>query len=233
MRWAYGVTTVPSRITSYLPRTLASLAGAGFDTPRLFLDGGTHRDAMTLEVSTKLEVTARTPAVRAYGSWVLALWELYLRQPDAERYALFQDDMVTYKNLKTYLDKSKYPAHGYCNLYTMPSNDGLRPKDNSHGWYVSNQFGRGAVALVFSREAVVLLLSHQHMVERAMDTQIGHRKIDGGVVDAMRKAGWTEYVHYPSLVQHFGDVSAIGNKPHKQAETFIGEEFNAEELIVQ
>ena len=39
MKWAYGITTVPSRRENLFERTLQSLAVAGFDNPRLFVDG--------------------------------------------------------------------------------------------------------------------------------------------------------------------------------------------------
>jgi hypothetical protein len=44
--WAYGITTVPSRLTTLLPRTITSLAAAGFDKPHLFVDGGTAAQAL-------------------------------------------------------------------------------------------------------------------------------------------------------------------------------------------
>lgn len=38
-RWSYGVTTVTERRDTLLPQTLASLKAAGWDNPRLFVDG--------------------------------------------------------------------------------------------------------------------------------------------------------------------------------------------------
>lgn len=234
LSWAYGVTTVPERRDALLKRTLASLKLAGFPSPRLFVDNckdpGEYKEF-------GLEITTRHPRIRTHMNWVLALYELYGREPNAQRYALFQDDFVTYRNLCSYLEQTPYPDGGraYLNLYTFPSNQALCPKakdgNEQVGWYPSNQLGRGAVALVFSREATLELLCSRHMVDRPMDPNRGHKAVDGGIVTALKKVGYREYVHNPSLVQHMGDVSVMGNKPHQKAGSFRGEDFDALNLL--
>jgi len=89
----------------------------------------------------------------------------------------------------------------------------------------------GAVALVFSREAVMALLKHPNMVDRICDPQRGWRAVDGGVVEAMRQIGWREYVHNPSLVLHTGARSSMGNRRFPDAPSFRGEGFDAMELL--
>lgn len=251
MRWSYAITTTPKRRGDHFIRTLASLRAGGFDRPRIFVDGATFPQAEEYERTFGLEVTTRYPTIRTAGHWILTLYELYIREPTADRYAIFQDDMVTYKHLREYLEKSPYPAKGYCNLYMFPSNQTLAPplpegesKRRKGVWYQSrelesgpvypegkNQTGRGAVALVFNVAAVVALLSSEHMASRPQDPDKGWRKIDGGIVDSLNKAGFREYVHDPSLVQHTGTVSTMGSKPHKLAESFRGEEFSALDLL--
>lgn len=234
LKWSYGVTTVPSRRGDLLPRTLASLGEGGFDRPRLFVDG--ERDGRGWVNDFNLEVTCHYPNLRTFGNWVTTLWELYIREPLADRYAIFQDDFVTYRNLRGYLEAVSYPERGYLNLYTFPSNQGIVPAVGQTGrryvgWYESNQNGRGAVALVFSREAVTTLLQTEHMVLRPQHADRGHKSVDGAVVTALKKAGWKEYVHNPSLVQHTGEVSSMGNKKHPLAESFRGEGFDAMGLL--
>ena len=47
----------------------------------------------------------------------------------------------------------------------------------------------------------------------------------------MNKAGWTEYVHIPSLVQHAGnDSSTLGNI-NKMATDFPGEDYDAQSFL--
>lgn len=232
IKWAYGVTTVPQRIDDLLPMTLKSLAAGGFDEPRLFVDG--VKDT-TVYNKFGLEVTSHYPKLQIFGNWVLALWELYLRDPDADRFAIFQDDMVTYKNLLLYLEQCEYPKKGYWNLYTFPENQNKAPKDDGTGWFLSTQNGRGAVALVFSREAVVLLLKHQHIVDRPMSSKSTRvRLVDGAVMESFRKSGWKEYTHNPTLVDHTGMTSVTRNgskiKDSWKAKTFKGTDFDAIEM---
>lgn len=232
VQWSYGLTTVPERRRNLLPATLKSLRSAGFDRPHLFIDrAALDPDGRSWEKEFGCPVTLRSgDPVRTHGNWILSLYELYVRRPDADLYAMFQDDFLTYRNLRTYLESCTYPEKGYWNLYTFPSNQRLSPAQG--GWYKSNQFGRGAVALVFDRTTVQTLLQHPHMVERPTDPHRGWKAVDGGIVTSLGKAGWYEYVHSPSLVQHTGDVSSMGNKPHLKAESFRGEDFDATELIV-
>jgi hypothetical protein len=162
-------------------------------------------------------VTARYPRIRTFGNWILGLAELYIREPTCDRYAMFQDDLVTYKNLRAYLESLPFPERAYWNLYTFPSNQKLCPGDGKHeGWYKSNQLGRGAVALIFSREGVKTLLeARANIIDRPEDAHRGHRAV----------------VHNPSLTQHTGDHSSMGNRPHKKANSFRGETYDAKEMI--
>lgn len=227
MSWAYGITTVPSRLKDLFPRTLKSLQLAGFDYPHIFVDGEPE-DYSLLGTS----YTVRIPNVRTAGNWVLSLYELYIRNPDADRFAIFQDDFVTSLNLRMYLDCCNYPERGYWNLYTFPCNQRLCPEERAYqGWYPSDQYGKGAVALVFNREAVCTLLSQRLFVDRHQDVNRGHKAIDGGIVDTFASIGWKEYVHSPSLVQHIGSVSSMGNKRHPTAENFPGENFDLMTLV--
>lgn len=235
LRWACAVTTVPSRRRTLLPGTLLSLQRAGFPAPRLFVDG--DDDGRSWREEFGLEVTCRGgPPARTHGNWVLSAYELFVRNPECGRYAVFQDDLVCCRNVRQYLDRKRFPADGYLNLYLFPANRDLAPPvgltgRRMAGVYPSNQFGRGAVALVFSREGLLKLLSHPHLTERPIDPERGHRSVDGGIVTAMAKQGWREYVHHPALVQHTGDVSSMGNPSHPKAPNFVGADFDATELL--
>lgn len=246
MRWVAGLTTVPSRRSTTLPRTLSSLADAGFDSPRLFVDG--DDDTKSWQAEFSLEVTTRLPALRPFGNWLASLWELYLRDPKADRYAMFQDDFLAYPNLRHYLESCEYPQRGYLNLYTFRDNEDLI-RDKPTGWLKSRllcsnensplykgpkglQNGRGALALVFDHEAVTTLLIQPNMIKKPQDTRRGHKSIDGAVVTAMNYAGWSEYIHNPSLVQHIGTDSTIRDKPWKEeAQSWRGDCFDAMELM--
>ena len=217
LRWQYGVTTVPQRFGWMLQSTLLSLARGGFDEPRLFVDGPGEAPVVLPSVN-------RDPSVGTVGNWILSMWELYLRDPVADRYAIFQDDLVCCRNLKSYLNGYKYPSMGYLNLLTFASNENFIK--GKRGWVESDQMGKGAVGLVFDNAAVKVLLRSHHLVEKAQ-TKNGHKNLDGAIVTAMKQAGYKEYVHSPSLVQHVGEETTMGNMKHPKAETFPGETFDA------
>jgi hypothetical protein len=238
MVWSYGVTAVASRAETLLPRTLASLAEGGFDRPHLFVDGCTPLQAAREFSHFGLDMTIRGGSpVRVAGNWVLSLYELYYRNPLSDRYALFQDDFITYVGLREYLETCpvflpENNLKGYVNLYTMKSNvDYFAPRrpdgEFDKGWYRSNQLGRGAVALVFDRKGIIELLSSRHMAKRPAnrDRKESHNRwfmaVDGAISAAMNNSGsggvddrgtpfpgYDEYVHYPTLVQHTGHVSS-------------------------
>lgn len=226
VHWAYGVTTVPSRRAELLPQTLASLKAAGFDAPRLFVDS--CDDPRSWEREFGLSVTPRWPAIRLWGNWTLALGELYLRNPKATRFAIFQDDIVACRDLRAYLERCTYPERGYWNLITYPMNQ--KP---ALGWAEASRKrrGLGAQGLVFSRDAVITLLTNNHAVQRSLDKDQGWRKIDGGVVHALNSAGWLEYCHNPSLIRHTGDVSSFGNGKQPRDLSFRGEGWSALEML--
>lgn len=231
IKWSCGVTTVPSRKDTLLPRTLDSIRKAGFNDFTLFVDGS-KEDTTYYKYSAN--VVFRYPQIRTYGNWILSIAELYIRNPLSDRYVMFQDDFITYHNLKEYLSHVEYKDKTYWNLYTFPSNQILAPHNGDKeyiGFYESNQLGRGAVGLVFNKKTVIDLLANQHMVERVLSVDRGWRSVDGGVVTALNQIGYKELVHNPSLVQHTGIVSSMGNKPHKLATSFRGEFFNALELL--
>jgi len=219
LKWAYGVTTVPGRRDTLLRKTLRSLTRAGFPRPRLFVDGDADPGPYAALADTgrgeaPYEVTCRYPAVLAAGNWVLSAYELYVREPEADRYVVFQDDLLCVCNLRQYLEACRFPDCAYLNLYQAPSNFKIVPKDEGGaprpGWYPSNQFGRGALALVFTRAGLIETLTSSHLVNRFWDAPYrGYKAVDGGVVDSMRKAGYEEWVHHPSLVLHTGKQSTV------------------------
>jgi hypothetical protein len=94
------------------------------------------------------------------------------------------------------------------------------------------QVGKGAVALVFSWAACRALLACPGLVCKFTAGPPSNWKcLDGFLVDNMNRAGWREYVHVPSLAQHTGSVSTIGNGGKGRADTFPGADFDALTLL--
>lgn len=211
----YGVTTVPERADELLPRTLDSLRRAGFDSPLLFVDGKSNVAGAT---------TCRTQ-IRAPSHWLLSMLELYLRCPTADRYVMFQDDIVCCTGLRAYLESVDVSQERYFNLYSFSKNN-LDPQCEP-GWYRPEFRGLSAAGLMFSRKGMVTVLSQESILKRLQTTWRRRRCIDGTVAAAMSSAGYVEVVHHPSLIQHTGMVSAMGNPRYSPAKTFPGEGFDA------
>jgi hypothetical protein len=248
LKWAYGVTTVPSRLNTLFPVTLESLRLAGFEKPTIFVDNCNNKSFYQVYEQAGYNVVTRWPRAYTPQHWLLSAWEIFLRNPDADRYAIFQDDLVMSKGVRRYLDSVPYPDNpkGYLNLYTFRGNeDMIRGKKrgfhlglplNSQGAQRYHgrmqQKGLGAVALVFSREVFMMLLSSNHMVNRFRDVTRRNVFIDGAIAEAMNQLNCWEYVHSPSLVQHTGLDSTMGHSGQQQARSFAGEEFDATSLLL-
>lgn len=220
--WSYGITTVPQRIDNLLIQTVESLAKSGFDNPTLFIDG---------ICDCKLDHLRQVVYKQQQGhlqNWIQAITHLYVNAPKADYFAIFEDDLIACKNLRSYLEACRYPEKGYWNLLTHDCN--LSHTNNGQkGWHKSNQRGKGAVGLVFSKLAVMdLLQSSTFWKRRSKDNLL--QAADGVVMDALKVAGYDEYIHYPSLVQHQGFVSAIG-PGHRYGEVLGFESVDYDPLI--
>lgn len=217
MHWVVAMTTCEERVASGVTgESLKSLEQAGF--PRSIVS--LHVDGLNKE------------AFGIVGNWILTAWEMYLRSPKADVYAIFQDDIICGKGLREYLDKTiNVHRKAYHNLYTSSSNYSHLGIDK--GWCKSNQLGRGALGLVFSRAALTALLSSQEVVAKPQTVR-GTVGIDGAILHGMARAGFHEMVHNPSLVQHRGEVESTKGGPiGRVSPCFPGEDFNLMELICQ
>ena len=233
--WAYGILTVPGRLKDLLPQTLRSLAKGGFDKPRIFLDGVLEGNPVEVQ---GLEVTERSPQGQQLVNWYLALHELYSRNSRADRYALFEDDILICRNTRQYLERPEMPPSVYLNLMTMRANEALA-KNKQTGWYKSNQKGMGAQGLVFDQSGMVELLTSHYLLSRFKLGETGSKRtacVDGHVAKTFQKTGRVEIVHYPSLVQHVGMKSMIpanfgAGWGEYTSQSFPGEDFDALSLV--
>lgn len=223
--WTVGVTTVPARRETTLPGTLQSLSLSGFPEPRIFIDkqDDDFSDKSILhlygcsENEPSVPITLRSPNIKTYGNWFLALMELYIRSPLADRYALFQDDIVMGLGVREYLEHCEYPERGYLNLMTFPQNESEKqkhfpvelPEEKVVGWYPSNQKGKSATGFVFNRAVVLDILSNRTLIERFQHER-SWQNVDGALSDTMRRIGYVEYVHTPSLIRHTGTITTMG-----------------------
>lgn len=245
--WACGITTVVSRIHDLLPRTIKQVEKAGFVVEDVYCDRLSPTGALSLEHSLRKRVHAR----RQYGSprdaegsgkgnawanYMLALWDLSIRYRTATRFLLFQDDVTCCKNVKDYLSRMKLEDKTYWNLYTAFINEDRLVKGGhkgKNGWHFSDQRGRGALALVLSREAVEALLSSTVTGTRPRSAKRSwSQNIDGWIQAVLIDVNnYREYCHNPSLVQHAGADSILGNPAYAPSGVFAGEDFDCLSLL--
>lgn len=224
LKWAYGVTTMPSRQSGFLRQTLMSLAKSGFLNPRLFVDDDDYHH----DYAGRLEITFRSPTIRPMGNWWLALLELFIREPHADRYAIFQDDILCCANLREYLERD-FPPCGYLNLITWPWNLLEMDSKAPRGWFRAPKRGKGGQGLVFDNQAVVTLLGAARLIRKVQETKNFYRSLDGAVRDSFENAGYTEWVHNPSLLYHLGAMgksSMSDGKPQPLIDSWLGEDYD-------
>ena len=204
-KWCVGITTAPRRVSS-LDATLEAIVNAGWSRPRIFVDG----DVQIPQQWSDLPVSCRTPRIGAWPSYYLALTEMFMRDPSADAYALFQDDIELLRraDLRTYLERVLWPGEnpGILSLYC--SSEYTR-KDR--GWHrFPENWIWGATAFVFSPDAVRGILSSvaviDHRLEGAGD---GLKGIDVAVGQWAERTNTPIWFPTPSLVQHTGQVSTL------------------------
>lgn len=212
--WTVGVITCPQRQNNLLRHTLDSLENAGFHIDHVFCDDGlgvhphTHRSLLTL----------------------------YYRNRFADRFCLFQDDILAVRNLAPYLDACPYPDNGWWNLSSHNQNEHIARKHDAKGWYPTHRHGIGAMGLVFDNRTLRALLSAPGLLDYALDTNQGRRfpnYVDKAIALTLIDMGFTEYYHSPALLQHTGIQSSIRSKtwPQQLSSSFPGEDFDALSLL--
>lgn len=221
--WIYGVTTVSQRRHDLLPKTLESLKNAGFPEPILFVDGGNHEDYADLG----LECVVRKSPVGSYANWAMAMTDLWFRSPTAQRYALFEDDILLCKNVRQYIDQVQMKEDTFLNLFEHPV---LHDEQRNNGFFHPENEQRclGALSLVFGNVTMRRLLGDPEFFDRAIHKRNGQ---DGVVARCTKRLKIREMVHHPSLVQHAGKESIIGSNRWPYEETlslsFVSSQFDA------
>lgn len=222
-RWAVGVTTAPRRQPT-LDLCLDSLARAGWDGPRLFVDS-----TVTIpDRFTHLPLTLRETKIGAWPNYYLALMELLMRDPGADAFMLVQDDAIFYdrQDLRGHLEQVLWPADpiGLVSLYCSKAY--TRPKA---GWHrKKGAWSWGALAFVFPRRLAKQFVCDSIVLEHRWSGPKRGLVIIDYVVGAWASRRQVP-IHYPcpSLVQHIGATSTLW--PHeptadiRRADWFAGD----------
>jgi len=103
--WAVGVVAGADQGQT-LPRCLAGLAAAGWDSPHVFLD----REVELPSEFAHLPTTRCSIQLAAWPGWFLGLSELIVQQPTADAYLLLPGDVALCRNLRAFLQHDLWPA---------------------------------------------------------------------------------------------------------------------------
>ncbi|QDU09831.1 hypothetical protein [Gimesia aquarii] len=218
--WAVGMTTAPRKLPT-LEQSIHSLADAGWNEPRLFVEPETEIPG----AAQSLPISLRDETLGAFPNWYLALTELVLRQPLAEAYFLCQDDVLFASGLRGYLEQRLWPARkvGVVSIY-CPSH---YANEKSEGFHLENHGwdNWGALAYIFPNSSARKFLSDLLVLNhRGFGPAEGMRNIDSVVGLWCQRSELNYFVHTPSLAQHIGDTSTIwmrgSNRGRRRAREF-------------
>lgn len=206
--WAVGVTTAPRRIPT-VDQTLESLAQAGWNAPRLFVEPCESPSPLF----ENYPASYRVQTLGAFPNWYLGLSELYLCEPHADAYLMCQDDGLFAYGLREYLEETLWPSSpvGVVSLY-CPCHEHMEDvvgySEIDRGWQAW-----GAVAYVFSNPGLRELLSDSMVLNhRHHGPDEGLKNIDSIVGSWCQRRQLPYFVHVPTLVQHIGKTSTIRKK---------------------
>jgi hypothetical protein len=199
------VTTAPRRQPT-LSGCLDSLLRAGWERPRLFVDGPVAVEARFAD----LPVTVRETRVGAWPNFYLALAEMLMREPKADAFFLIQDDVLLYdrRDLRRYLEECLWPADPVGAVSLFCSSTYTRPQA---GWHAPEApWVWGAQTFLFPRASAKRLVADPDVLEhRWSGRNQGLANIDVVVGEWAARHGLAVYCPTPSLAQHVGHTSTL------------------------
>jgi hypothetical protein len=205
LKWSVGVTTTPRRRPT-LERCLDALTRAGWRNPHLFMDSVVRIP----ERFGRLPGTLRGPDAGAWPNHYLGLFELTLRQPDANAFMILQDDALLYdgENMRVYLEEVLWPG-GRPSIVSLYCPGPYTAKE--FGWH---RYGKawvwGALAFIFPRETAQMYLRDRRVCRhRWRSAGSGLSQIDVLIGRWARRRGIPVWYPTPSLVQHIGETSTL------------------------
>lgn len=199
-KWAVGIITAP-RVEHTLYRTVQSLKAAGWDKGHVFSEPNNY-----LTTIPEYHIVQRVSKLGIFGNWMLGLYELFIRNIDADAYLMIQDDIIVSPGTKKYLEESLWfneDPHITC-LFCPNAID----NDENFGWRTSNSFSGGPTAIVMSHETVQTIITdilplRFYAIQKSKKSSFD----DLGIFHLMSRKGYKVYYPKPSLCDHIGHIS--------------------------
>lgn len=199
-RWASAMLTAP-RLVSTIQKSYDSLGQAGFDDLLIFAEPGSLLPAN----ARSDRIVLRENRLGNIRNFYDALCTLWTRQPEADAYVVFQDDVIAAEGLRVWCETQLWPQDcGVVSLFTPRIHT-----TSEAGWSVlSPGFHRvcGAQGLVFRRDLLEQFLSDPRVLKEVERRQ----HCDDAVVAAwLGRNGLGLAYHSPSLLQHLAVPSSL------------------------
>jgi glycosyltransferase involved in cell wall biosynthesis len=200
LRWQVGMLTAP-RDAPTIHQTLASLHAAGFTQVHIFAEPGSWIPRMASDLRVVLHERRLGNLTNFYN----ALVTLLEQAPDADTFAIFQDDVHVAEGTRAWCESEFWPqGAGLVSLFTPRPH--IQPETGWHLLLPGTNRICGAQAMVFRRDVLRSFLADP-LVVRSL--HVG-RSYDDAIVGgwAARQRLSIAY-HTPSLVRHTGAVSSL------------------------
>ena len=185
--------------------TIEQLRHGGFDEElHLFCEPGTP----VIRPLSGVVVHGNASRLGCIGNWTHCLAWL-LEHTSAEYLMVSEDDVAYCRGARDAWERGRnqYDRVGFWSLYTPKRDQGL--VGHTHGWVASNR-GRdtwGTQAMCLPKSSAELLLEYKPLYQ---ENQM-RGPTDAVVAQCFVEAGIPCYYHNPSLVNHLGRISSIGN----------------------
>ena len=200
-RWAVGVTTAPRKEETFAA-SMRSILAAGFE-PHIFAEP----DSPIPDEFSHLPLTQHRSKLGCWPNYYMALQEMLTRDPHADAYAIFQDDIILASQTKEFLERALWPTE---NLGVVSIYCSLAYAQEKPGWYTLDQkWVWGACAFIWPRHQLVHFLSNNAIHWRLTGRAQGVRNIDIVVGNWAKEHSRPVWYCSPSLVQHIGNTSTL------------------------
>lgn len=226
VHWAVGITIAPRKLPTYT-ETIDSVIRTGWTEPHLFCEP----NVILMDRHRNLPITERKDTMGCWKNWYQTAKDLVDFYPEADAYAIFQDDVIFCLGVRSFLEKCLWPVEnpGVISVFT-PSHYkqdriGWHKTDKGHTLWMAQTF-------IFTPKSIRNMINHPVCVNWK-----GDRNVDNVIGNWARQTRLFPYYHTPSLAQHIGTVSTIWtNNPkrnqargRKAASDFVGETYDVSE----
>lgn len=199
-KWAVGVITAPRKHQT-LVKTIKAIERAGWDNGVIFAEPGSCND-----VKGNWAYVNRYKKTGIFGNWMLGLYELFIRNIDADAFLMIQDDIVIAPDTRNYLDNALWFTESphLVSLFTLKAID-----DNPEcGWRSTTIYHGGPTAIVMSHETVQEIISSLIPLRYyGIQKQKGTSFDDLGIFALMAHKQWPVFYPKPSIGDHIGHQS--------------------------